>query len=222
MLRSRLFWLAVSLMIVGFPSASRGQVAKAQPEKSANEQFEKLLANAMKAPEKADWKALRRAFAETTFYEPYNIEVPEKLKEIAKAIGRGETEQSEADLLKLLEQERFMRLDTNAMLMMLYEKTGPPEKAEKYKKILDGILGVLNYPKEGTSFDNPIEVIFIEEEYFVITNMPLEKQSLAVHDEHWFDIMEIKPVGDQPARKIYFKIDLPHNSLSKRLEKLSK
>ena len=146
-------------------------------KQTPDQRFEKLLADAMNAPEKADWKSLREAFSRTTHYHPYSIEVDEKLKEIAKSIGRGETKESEAALLKLIEQDRFMRFDTLAMLLMLYERTDLPEKAEKYKKLLDSILKVLEYPKAGTSFENPIPILFIQEEYLVTTNMPIKGQS---------------------------------------------
>jgi hypothetical protein len=183
-------------------------------EKTADQRFEALLETAMKAPEKADWKALREAFSKTTHYHPYSLDVTEKLGKIAQAIGRGEIKSSEADLLKLVERERFMRLDTLAMLIMLYQKTGQPQEAEKYKKLVDGMLKVLDYPKAGTSFENPIPVLFIDEEYMVTTNMPVEAQSLIVKQGHRFDVLELKAEGDKPGKRIYFDIDLISNAKS--------
>jgi len=192
--------------------------ARALDDPKSNEtpdqHFEKLLADTMKAPEKADWKSLREAFSKTTYYRPYSIEVHEKLTEIAGSIGRGEAKKSEAALLKLLERERFMRFDTLAMLMMLYEKMDEPEKAEKYKKLLDGILEVLKYPKAGTSFENPIQILFIQEEYLVTTNMPIKDRGLIINKGHWFDVFELKADDDKQRKKVYFNVDLPRNSKS--------
>jgi len=218
--RRRLQFVAVCLLILASrATATRGFAADDTPKETADQRFEKLQAEAMKEPEKADWKALREAFAETSQYQPYSIEVDEKLKGIAKAIGRGETRESEAALLKLLERDRHMRFDTVAMLMMLYQRTDQPEKAEKYKKILDGILGVLKFPKAGTSFANPIEVLFIQEEYLVTTNMPIAGRETVGHDGHRFDVFEIEADGDKPAWKVFFNIDLPRKALSKSLDK---
>ena len=186
----------------------------AKSKETPDQRFEKLLADAMKAPEKADWKSLREAFSRTTHYHPYSIEVDEKLKEIAKSIGRGETKESETALLKLLERDRFMRFDSLAMLMMLYEDTKQPAKAEKYKKLLDGILGVLKYPEAGTSFEKPIQILFVQEEYLVATNMPIKGQVLQIRNGHRFDILEIEAKGDEPEKKIYFDIDLIRNARS--------
>lgn len=226
--RRRLQFVAACLLILGSSATpTQGFAADDTPKETADQRFEKLHAEAMKAPENADWKALRKAFAVTSRYQPYSIGVDEKLKEIAKAIGRGETKSSEEALLKLVEREGHMRFDTVAMLMMLYQRTDQLEKADKYKTILDGILGTLSYPKGemsgpkgGTSFEDPIEVLFIQEEYLVTTNMPIAGRGTVLHKGHHFDVFEIMAGGDRPARKLYFNIDLSRKALSKSLEKL--
>jgi hypothetical protein len=188
-------------------------------KESPDQKFEKLLAEAHKAPEKADWKALRRAFAETTHYHPYDVTVSEELRKIAKAIGRGEFEPSEAALLKLLDQERSMRLDTLAMTMMLYDKSNQPEKAAKYRKLIDPIFKILFDPKAGGSFEEPIEVLFIEEEYLVTAKMRAKRRGLMSHEGHRFDVFAIEAQGDKPAHDLHFSVDLPQNSLARMFEK---
>ncbi len=210
----------VAFVLVGvaclawIPDMAVGATDEPKGKGSPDVRFEKLLDGAMKAPEKANWRELREAFSRTTHYQPYSIDVTQKLKEIAGSIGRGETKESEAALLKLLEQERFMRLDSLGMMLRLYEKTGEPKKAEKYEKLLEGILGVLKYPEEGTSFEKPIQVLFIQEEYLVTFNMPLKKQALVVNNGHRYDVLEIKAQGDEPGKKIYFSVNLLQNARS--------
>ena len=194
------------------PDMAIGATDEPKGKQSPDVRFEKLLDGAMKAPEKANWRQLREAFSRTTHYQPYSIDVTQKLEEIAGSIGRGETKESEVALLKLLEQERFMRLDTLGMMLRLYEKTGEPKKAEKYEKILEGILGVLKYPDEGTSFDKPIQVLFIQEEYLVAIHLPIKKQALVVRNGHRYDVLEIKARGVEPGKKLYFNIDLISNA----------
>jgi hypothetical protein len=207
---------AFVLLGVGYFALVSGMAVGAQDEPKGKEspdaRFEKLLDAAMKAPEKANWRELREAFSRTTHYQPYSIDVTQKLEEIAGSLGRGETKESEAALLKLIEQERFMRIDTLAMLVRLYEKSGEPEKAERYKKVMDGILGVLKYPDEGTSFDKPIHVLFIQEEYLVATNLPIKKQALVIKNGHQYDVLELKTEGDESGKKIYFNVDLTRNA----------
>ncbi len=200
---------------VAWAFAMSGMAADEPRDKETPDQrFEKLLTAARKAPEKANWKELRAAFSKTTHYHPHSMEVTRKLEEIARSIGRGETKESETVLVGLVERERFMRLDSLAMLMMLYEKTGQTKKAEEYKKLVNGILGVLQEPEAGKSFKKPIQILFIQEEYFVTFQMPLKEQGLVIQEGHWFDVLEMKTEGDKPARKFYFDVNLTRNARS--------
>ncbi len=213
-------WKSVGFVLLGilclawtFDVMARG-LDDTKGTETPDQRFEKLLADATNAPEKADWKSLREAFSKTTHYRPYSIDVTEKLNEIAKSIGRGETKESEAALLKLIESERFMRFDSLAMLMLLYERTDQLEKSQKYKRLLDGILEILKYPNAGTSFENPIPILFIQEEYLVTTNMPIKERGLVVEKGHRFDVFQLADDGGQPGKKVYFNVDLTRNAKS--------
>ena len=138
------------------------------------------------------------------------------------AIGRGEFEPSEAALLKLLDRERSMRFETLAMMMMLCDKSGQPEKAAKYRKLLEPTLKILFDQKLGVSYDQPIEVLFIEEEYLVTAKLPAKRKGLMTHEGRRFDVFAIEAQGDQPARDLYFNVDLPQKSLTRMFEKIEK
>jgi hypothetical protein len=112
-----------------------------------------------------------------------------------------------------------MRFDSMAMLMMLYDKMDEPAKAKQYKQLIEGILGVLEYPKAGVSLENPIEVLFIQEEYLVTTKMPIKGQALFITDGHRYDVFTIKAEGDKAELYVYFNIDLLANGISKILDR---
>ncbi len=80
--------------------------------------------------------------------------------------------------------------------------------------LLDGILEILKFPKAGTSFENPITILFIQEEYLVTTNMPIKGRGLAINQGHRFDVFELEADGDQRGKKVYFNIDLTRNAKS--------
>jgi hypothetical protein len=44
---------------------------KDEAAREANQKFEKLLTAAQKDPKKADWKAVRHAYAQTSDYQPH-------------------------------------------------------------------------------------------------------------------------------------------------------
>ena len=82
------------------------------------------MTSALKEPEKTDWTALRHAFAETAHYKPYNFKWKEELAKVGKDIERGELMVAELALVKLLDRERFIRLDAQALAVALYDKMG--------------------------------------------------------------------------------------------------
>ena len=88
---------------------------------------------AQKEPRKADWKALRRAFSETSHYQPYNSTWRQEINTVAKNLQDGKLKEAEAALKKLLERERFMRIDAHALALALYDQTGDSEKARFIK-----------------------------------------------------------------------------------------
>lgn len=204
--------LFVTLTVVALAWQGPGLTRTASAQEPPDRLFEKLLAVAMKDSERANWKELRRAFARTPRYHPYRIDVDEKLKEIARSIGRGELKESETALLDLVERGRYMRIDSLAMLMMLYDRMEQPEKSKKYRKFIDGILGVLEYPKSGASLENPIEVLFVQEEYLVTTNMPIKGRGSSLKNGHFYDIFTLKAKDGGAERQVFFNTDLLRNA----------
>ena len=59
---------------------------------------------------------------------------------------------------------------------------------------------------------NPIQILFIQEEYLVTIKMPTKGRGLVVDKGHRFDVFELEADGDQPGKKVYFNIDLPQNA----------
>ena len=202
-------------------------LAKAKPQapgdpstqKTPEERFESLLAAAMKEPKKADWNALRHAFSQTDAYQPYNVQWREESAKVAKDIHGGNLKAAETALVKLLERERFMRLDAIAMAVALYEKMGEKDKARKHRELLQGLAETVFVRERGMSFEKPIEVLFIDEEYLVVRSLGLQHkgQSLREKDGHHFDVLTLESGEGQPDREIYFNIDMPFNALGRSL-----
>jgi hypothetical protein len=205
-----------TILAGGFAAGSRVSFSDNPTKKTTpDQQFEVLYSSAMKTPEKADWKQLRRAFAETTHYGPYDITVDETLRKLSARIEKGQFKDCEGELLKLLERERHMRIHTLVMAMDLYEKMQQPEKVQKYKKLADRIWKILLDKETGASFDKPIEVVYIGEEYLVVKGKRVKKQALQSHEGHKFDVLTVVASGGEPEREYFFNIDLPDKALSR-------
>jgi hypothetical protein len=220
------FGLALALagsLIAGSSAASRTAPDddEAEIRKALDQKFETLLAAAQKDPKKADWKALRLAFSQTSHYQPYNATWRQECTRVAMNLQDDKLKQAEDLLTKLLERERFMRIDAHAMAVALYEKTGDSEKARKHKEFLEGLSSVVFAPDRGTSFEKPIEVLFIEEEYFVVNTLGcrVKSQALSSRDGHHFDILTSEAKPGEPERQLFFNIDMPWNFIQGGMKK---
>ncbi len=134
-----------------------------------------------------------------------------------KEVDRGDAKSAEAMLVKLLERERFMRLDGHAVAIALYQKMGDSDKAQKHRAFLEGLSSAVFVPGAGKSVEKPIEVLFVDEEYLLLGSLGLrvKQQGLTEHNGHRFDVLTTQAKGNQPELDFYFNIDLPWNALPK-------
>jgi Domain of unknown function (DUF4919) len=183
--------------------------------KEADQKFEKLLAVAQKDPKKADWKAVRHAYSKTSYYQPYDTTWKQEIGKVSRNLRDGNLKEAETALVELIKREHSMRIEGHALAVTLYEKLGDSEKARKHKELLDSLSALVFGPGLGASFEKPIEILFIDEEYEFLRMKKLRSnsQALSMHDGHKFDVLTTEAQGDQPEQTFYFNIDLPWNQL---------
>jgi hypothetical protein len=219
----RTFLVVACLAAVGWNGQVSGQPATDErpAQKSPDLKFDALLAQAQKDPAKTDWKALRVAFAATSHYKPYG-EWRTELAKVREKFEKDELKSAEAMLVKLMERERSMRLDGHAVAVALYEKMGDSDKARRHRAFLEGLTSAVFVPGAGKSFEKPIEVLFVDEEYFFLGSLGLtmKRQGLTEHNGHKFDVLTTDAKGDQPELELYFNIDLPWGALEKSFGKV--
>jgi hypothetical protein len=212
--------LVAGLLATGVAATAQGPAN----EDKATPTFEALLAAAKADPSKADWKALRLAYAETAQYQPYNIKWREELAKVRGKIAKQDYPAAAADLAKLNEREGFMRLDTHMLAVTVFEKLDQKDKAALHRQFMDGILGTLFVPGTGSSFEKPIDVLFIEEEYLFLEMLEVraKREGLKSHDGHRFDVYVTQPKAGQTVSRFYFNVDLPQKALHRMLQPATK
>jgi hypothetical protein len=215
----------LGIVLAGWSAApASAQTTKDDDEvaKARDLKFDTLLAAAEKDPKKADWKTLRRAFADTSYYQPYDTTSRDEFAKVVDKLRGGNLKEAETAIVKLNAREHSMRIDGHAIAGVLYEKLGDSEKARKHKEFFEGLRSTLIAPDQGTSFEKPIEVLFVTEEYDVLMEMrlKLKSQALSMHDGHHFDVLTTHATAGQPERVLYFNIDMPWNSLQAGMTKL--
>ncbi len=99
---------------------------------------------------------------------------------------------------------------------------GESDKARKHRSYLEGLSTAVFAPGAGMSLEQPINILFIEEEYLVVGSLGLrvKQEALSEHNGHRFDVLTTEAKGDQPERQFYFNIDLPQQALHKSLDRL--
>ena len=133
-----------------------------------------------------------------------NLMTPPREKNSARSSTScsGNLKEAEAAIVKLNASEHSMRIDGHAIAGVLYEQMGDSEKARKHKAFFEGIHSTLFAPDLGNSFEKPIEVLFVDEEYGVLSGMKLKvkSQSLSEHNGHRFDVLTTHAQPGQPER----------------------
>lgn len=224
MARSGLSASIVSLLVItlGLPASPlvAGEITPAQ--KKADQRFADLLASAKKDRTKTDWKVLRNAFAESSHYNPDSFMWREEIDRLEDTIEKGDDKKTAAMFGMLLERDGFMRLDALVLAVKFYEKAGQKEKARVCREFVEGLTSAILIPGAGFAVEKPIEVLFIEEEYFVLQTLKVKvkQQSLVERDGHRFDVFTPQPQEGRPLRMLYFNIDRPYKAFSKSTDKL--
>lgn len=179
-----------------------------------------MLAAAKQYPAKADWMKLRLAFTETSRYQPYNAKWRTELDKVRTDLKGKDSKAAEAALDKLIEREGFMRLDSHGLAAAHYRRTAQKEKEAFHGGFAQGIASTIYVPGTGTSFEKPIVVLFIEEEYTFLDTLKIKakRQGLTEHDGHKFDVYEAGAKGDEEPMRFYFNVDLPQKSLARMLQ----
>src|SRR4051794_5873216 len=189
--------------------------AQDPPAEDADKQFDRMLAAVKENLEKADWLKLRHAFAETTRYQPYNAKWREELNKVRVELKGEDPKAAEAALAKLIEREGYMRLDAHGLASAHYRRTGQKAKEAFHTHFARGIASTIYVPGTGMSFEKPIEVLFIDEEYdfFDSLKMKAKRRGLAAHDDRKFDVFEVAAEAGGEPEKFYFNVDLPQRAL---------
>ncbi len=204
------------------PLAAAGSQEKSPRGNQARQRFETLLAAAKKQPAKADWKALRHAFAETDEYDPYNLDWRKRFSSAIGELKNGDLKTAEKSLTALLEADRFMRIDDHFLAVDLYDKLKRQDKAALHRAFVEGISSTLFVPGTGLSAEKPIEVLFIDEEYMFLNSLGVkaQRQGLARQNGHSFDVYKVDAKDGKPEHMFYFNVDLPQNSLHRKLKRI--
>lgn len=181
------------------------QAARSHKEKA----YEKMVDDARKAPDKVDWAALRQAYTETMYYQPYGgVFIAKKMSQLAAKAKNGDKDAA-AEYQKFylihfahfMAQENAVKMAADAQIVEV-----SPSLA---RTAFDGLIATLKNSGDGTSAQTAYRVIDIQEEYFLLHALDgkYKKRPVSVIDNRPYDIFDPvdTAVGKSP---IYFDVSI--------------
>ena len=194
-------------LIVLSAVAGRGQVVKLTPD-----QAESARASA----------ELRRQYAASADYDPYNPDVPVIKKSCRELMKQKAFAQAVAEADRGLTKDRY-----NISLLIIkasaYRALQNIAKADEGRQLWRSLMDSILVSGDGKEFASAFRVISVEEEFAVlqVLSLNLVSQSLVEHDRSEFDVMQVQDPKSGKQFQLYFNIDLPKKWLAAKFAKTS-
>ncbi|HEX8734069.1 MAG TPA: DUF4919 domain-containing protein [Pyrinomonadaceae bacterium] len=221
--RIKFIGLLLSLFFFVF-TAQAQNVPKTEPAKPAQEKtgakdYEDLLAKLKKGDTNIDFKKLRFAFTETKNYSPYGnrSDDSEKMSQFYREKKYKEALKSAAAVL----ETSYVDINAHFIAAVANRETGNSEKFEFHKKVYLGLINSIIEGRDGKSAKTAFEVIYVPEEYAVLSYLGLRRGSQALMTENGskFDVLTVTNPENNETLKLYFNIDTVWKGYEKALGK---
>ena len=204
-------YLIVAILAIVSPPQS-------ETKDSSEEAFSKIWEATKKAPQKADYQAIRASYIKTSSYQPYSV-LSKETEAVNKAMRAKDYPNAIAAINRVLEKKP-LEIESHLMAAFLHSKAGDKTLEEMHKEIAIGLTHAILDGHDGTSFDNAIPVISVDEEYVVLKSLSLKSEghALRVNKDQKFDVHKINEPGSKQTREIYFDVTQPMDELAKMLK----
>jgi hypothetical protein len=166
-----------------------------------------------------DFKALRLSYTKTQDYKPYGAD--DSAKDAAfDALNKKNYAEAVRQAESVLETN-YVDLDAHLLCRIAYREMGNLEKYAFHNSVLKGLVSSLYASGDGTTPEEAIVVISVQEEYFLMNANGLKsiKNSSFTANGHHYDKMDVENKKTAEKMVIYFNIDIPYGWLTKNLQK---
>lgn len=188
-------------------AAKNGAAGKTAQDKATAKDYEDLLGKLKKGETGIDFKKLRFAFTETKNYSPYG-----NRSEDATRMSQLYREKNYKEALKSAEkvlETSYVDINAHFVAAISSNEIGNSEKAEFHKKVYLGLINSIISSKDGKSARTAFEVIYVPEEYSVLSYLGYQRGSQALVNENGskFDVLTVTNPQNNETLKLYFNID---------------
>ena len=172
--------------------------------------YDALLAMARENPAEADFHALRMAFVRTPHYQPYASDI-ESLDALGDALHGDDLDTALAQVKNLL-NTNYLDIEAHISADYIYTRRSETAQATYHRAFARGLIDSIARTGNGRSFETAFIVITLAEEYTLLRMLGLQPQTqqLVQHEEHWFDVHNVRHGTSGEAIRVYFNVDILH------------
>ena len=203
--------LLLSLFVFAFTAQAqvtpKTEAVKPAQEKASAKDYEDLVAKLKKGETNIDFKKLRFAFTETKNYSPYGNRSDDSDK-----MSQSYREKNYKEALKSAEkvlETSYVDVNAHFIAAISNKEAGNSEKFEFHKKVYLGLINSIIDGKDGKSAKTAFEVIYVPEEYALLSYLGLRRgeQALVTENGSKFDVLTVTNPENNETLKLYFNID---------------
>jgi len=182
--------------------------AAASPAAEATATYENLLAAAKRDPDAADFTALRLAAARSSGPGPDALDRGE-LASLERAVEEEGWLAAIGSIDRLLAAS-YLDIETHATAVIVYERAGDKERADRHGRFMKGLLESIVDSGEGHSFETAFAVTCVREEYAILSALGFEPrgQALIEHEGHLYDVLDVSDPETGETGRVYFNADV--------------
>lgn len=183
---------------------------------SKNQRYLQMLERAkmMDAP---DFAKLRKIFAMTELYDPYDSQIADWREKARTAWGKSEFAEVVRYGKQILEKN-FIDLEAHFLLWQAMKQLGKNEQADYHLQIFSGLCDSIRKSGDGKTPQTAFQLLSADEETIFLRSMNLKfKEAKRMQiDNSRFDVVLAEEQKSQTAQKLYFNIDIPYQWMQKR------
>jgi Domain of unknown function (DUF4919) len=187
--------------------AAKIEAGKTAQDKATAKDYEDLLGKLKKGETGIDFRKLRFAFTETKNYSPYGNRSGDATK-MSQLYREKNYKEALKSAEKVLETS-YVDINAHFVAAISNNELGNSEKAEFHKKVYLGLINSIISGRDGKSARTAFEVIYVPEEYSVLSYLGYQRGSQALVNENGskFDVLTVTNPQNNETLKLYFNID---------------
>jgi hypothetical protein len=182
------------------------------PKSAADSAYLTRLAALQAGDTTADFSALRRQFALTTFYDPYSTDADDRRHRMLARLNQKD-EAGAGVIADSALAVNYLDLDANLVAGISADARGDTLAVARHFAVLRGILRSIESTGDGRGGDRPLFVLSPAEEYSYLNARELQRvgsQSLSsCTGGRRCDILEVAPDAGGKRFELYFDVSLP-------------